>query len=152
MSLECECENVVDCSTLKWILDAQVHFFEHTFLLMHQSINYRFREDGNCYTCDKWLRKKFIHDTWIFFFNGKHKLWIYEPVWGVTCVSVSVSVRSDMPPEIYVTHEFSLSFCKNLMIFLKVCTLEEHSQDPLSHFHILLASATFHQILSSCLV
>ena len=36
VSLECECENVVDCSTLKWILDAQVHFFEHMFLLMHE--------------------------------------------------------------------------------------------------------------------
>ena len=67
-------------------------------------------------------------------------------------MSVSVSVRSDMPPEIYVTHEFSLSFCENLMIFLKVCTLEEHSQDPLFHFHILLVPATFHQILAPCLV
>lgn len=149
MSLECECENVVDCSTLKWILDAQVHFFEHMFLLMHE---YYLQVQGGWQLVYMWQVIKDKIYTWhiFFFFNGKHKLWISEPVWGVTCVSVSV--RSDMPPEIYVTHEFSLSFCENLMIFLKVCTLEEHSQDPLSHFHILLAPATFHQILSPCLV
>ena len=152
MSLECECENVVDCSTLKWILDAQVHFFEHMFLLMHE---YYLQVQGGWQLVYMWQMIKDKIYTWhikffffFYFLNGKHKLWIYEPVWGMICVSV----RSDMPPEIYVTHEFSLSFCENLMIFLKVCTLEEHSQDPLSHFHILLAPATFHKILSPCLV
>lgn len=66
MSLECECENVVDCSTLKWILDAQVHFFEHMFLLMHE---YYLQVQGGWQLVYMWQVIKDKIYTWhIFFF------------------------------------------------------------------------------------